>query len=156
MNVLKTLIYMGGLHGFFTFYMPFQIAMWTSPLFDLGNLRYAAVPLWAGGAWIIMICCMDMIRRGRGTPAHMDPPKQLLITGLYRYVRNPIYLGALLALSGHIIWSGSGLVIAYFICYLVAFHILIVFFEEPILRNKFGNEYDQYCDTVPRWIPRWK
>jgi protein-S-isoprenylcysteine O-methyltransferase Ste14 len=63
-------------------------------------------------------------------------------------------LGALLALCGHIIWSGSGLVIAYFICYFVAFHILIVFFEEPDLRNKFGSPYEEYLDNVPRWIPK--
>jgi protein-S-isoprenylcysteine O-methyltransferase Ste14 len=97
---------------------------------------------------------MDMIRRGGGTPAHMDPPTRLVITGLYRHVRNPIYLGALLALCGHIIWSGSGLVIAYSICYFFAFQILIVFFEEPVLKNKFGSTYEEYLDNVPRWIPR--
>ena len=154
MNALKTLIYMGSLHGFFTFYVPFQVATWTSPLFELGDLHYVAVPLWIIGAWIIIICSMDMIRKGRGTPAHMDPPKQLLITGMYRHVRNPIYLGALLALFGHIIWSGSGLVIAYSLCYVIAFQILVVVFEEPVLRRNFGREYEEYCGAVPRWMPK--
>ena len=154
MNSLKTFVYMGSLHGFFTFYVPFRLAEWSSPLFDLGILRALAVPLWLLGAWIILRCCIDIVRRGGGTPAHMDPPKQLVISGFYRHVRNPIYLGALLALLGHIIWSGSTWVIGYFLCYLVAFHILIVAFEEPILKGKFGTAYDRYCQTVPRWMPR--
>ncbi len=153
MNTLKTILYMGSLHGFFTFYAPFQLAAISSSLFDLRNLHYIAVPLWMLGAWIIIRCSADIVRRGRGTPAHLDPPKQLLITGLYRHVRNPIYLGALLALLGHVAWSGSGLVIAYFLCYVIAFHILIVFFEEPVLRKMFGSEYEEYCRKVPRWIP---
>lgn len=154
MNSIKTLFYMGSLHGFFTFYMPFELDALDSTLFRLGTLRYIALPLWSMGAWIIIRCSMDMVRRGRGTPAHMDPPAELVITGLYRHVRNPIYLGALLALLGHIAWSGSGLVIAYFTCYVIAFHILILFFEEPVLRNKFGRAYDEYRKNVPRWIPR--
>src|SRR5215216_6459987 len=154
MNFIKTFLYMGSLHGFFTFYAPFQLAAWGSPLFNLGFLRYLAIPLWMTGAWIITRCCIDIVRRGSGTPAHIDPPKQLIITGYYRHIRNPIYLGALLALLGHIAWSGSALVIAYFVCYLIAFHILIVFFEEPVLRKTFGREYDEYSSSVPRWIPK--
>jgi protein-S-isoprenylcysteine O-methyltransferase Ste14 len=155
MNTLKTILYMGSMHGFFTFYLPFRLAMLRSPLFGLDNLRYIALPLWMMGAWIIIRCSMDMVRRGCGTPAHMDPPKRLLLTGLYFHVRNPIYLGALLALSGHIAWSGSGWVIAYFLCYVIAFQILIVFFEEPVLKKVFGKEYEDYCKNVPRWIPRF-
>jgi protein-S-isoprenylcysteine O-methyltransferase Ste14 len=154
MNMFKTILYMGCLHGFFTFYMPYPLATLNARLFELGALRYIAVPLWAMGAWIIIRCSIDMVRRGHGTPAHLDPPAELVITGLYRHVRNPIYLGALLALLGHITWSGSSLVIAYFLCYVTAFHILIVFFEEPVLRNKFGREYDEYRHNIPRWIPK--
>lgn len=156
MKTLKTFLYMGSLHGFFTFYAPFELARWGASLFDAGIVRLLAAPLWAWGAWIIIRCCVDMVRRGGGTPAHMDPPTELLITGLYLHVRNPIYLGALLALLGHIIWSGSAWVLAYFTCYIIAFHILIVFFEEPVLRNRFGRAYEQYLLDVPRWIPRWK
>lgn len=156
MNTFKTILYMGSLHGFFTFYAPFWIATWIPPLFSLGVLRYIAIPLWISGAWMIIHCCISLITKGRGTPAHMDPPKQFVTTGFFRYVRNPIYLGALLALAGHILWSGSVVVIAYFLCYLIAFHILITVFEEPILRDKFGAAYDEYLKRVPRWIPRLK
>jgi len=155
MNTLKTILYMGSLHGFFTFYIPFRLAILIFPLFDMGMLHYIAIPLWILGAWIIVRCSRDMIHTGRGTPAHLDPPKELLIIGLYRHVRNPIYLGALLALLGHIIWSGSSLVMAYFLCYVIAFEILVLFFEEPVLRKVFGKEYAEYCKNVPRWIPRF-
>lgn len=156
MNTIKTIIYMGSLHGFFTFYAPFWIATWSSSLFHPGLLRFTAFGLWLLGASIVICCSIDMVRRGRGTPAHMDPPKEFIRIGLYRYVRNPIYLGALLALVGHIFWSGSVLVIAYFLCYVIAFHILITVFEEPVLRNKFGVVYEEYLQQVPRWIPRLK
>ena len=156
MNSVKTFFYMGSLHGFFTFYAPFLLARLSSPLLDTSLLRILAIPLWGMGAWFIIRCSVEMVRQGRGTPAHMAPPMELVISGLYRHIRNPIYLGALLALLGHIVWSGSGLVIAYFICYVIAFHILIVRFEEPVLRNKFGKAYDDYRANVPRWIPRFK
>ena len=154
MNSVKTMLYMGSLHGFFTFYLPFELAAWVSSRFDFGIFRYVAVPLWIVGAAMILRCCMDMVRRGGGTPAHMDPPRQLIITGLYRHVRNPIYLGALLALLGHTLWSGSWLVIVYFLCYAIAFHIIVIVLEEPVLRRKFNGEYEAYCDRVPRWIPK--
>ena len=154
MNALKTILYMGGMHGFFTFYLPLQLARLGSSLFDPGSLRIIAFPLWIAGTWIIVRCTVDIIRQGSGTPAHLDPPKALVVTGLYRHVRNPIYVGALLVQMGTIVWSGSELLILYFLCFIVAFHILIVFIEEPVLRNKFGTAYDEYRRNVPRWVPR--
>ena len=156
MNIFKTIFYMGSLHGFFTFYAPFWIASWSPPLFHLGILRSLALPLWTVGAWIIIRCCIDIIRHGHGTPAHMDPPKELITTGFYRHVRNPVYLGALLAMIGHILWSGSIWVIVYFLIYVIAFYILITVFEEPSLRTRFGLGYEEYLKRVPRWIPRLK
>ena len=154
MNTLKTLLYMGSLHGFFTFYFPYQLASIDKPIFEFYILRYLAFPLWLIGTLIIIWCSIDIIRKGRGTPAHVDPPKILIVNGLYRHVRNPIYLGALLVQLGYIVWFGSGLMMIYFLLFVFAFHILIVFIEEPILRNTFGAAYDEYVKSVPRWIPR--
>ncbi len=154
MNTLKTIVYMGSLHGFFTFYLPYQIALYDKMLFDLGSLHFLAFALWALGSMMIVQCSVDSIRHGRGTPAHLDPPKDLVIAGWYRHVRNPIYLGALLVLFGFIIWFCSALLVAYFIFFLVTYHILIIFFEEPVLRNKFGKTYEEYCQNVPRWVPK--
>ncbi|HXQ33607.1 MAG TPA: isoprenylcysteine carboxylmethyltransferase family protein [Anaerolineales bacterium] len=154
MNILKTILYMGSLHGFFTFYFPYQLALTDESLINFGIVRYLAFPLWIIGTLIIIWCSVDMVSKGRGTPAHFDPPKQLVITGPYCYVRNPIYLGGLLVQLGYILWFGSGILISYFVCFVLAYHILIVFIEEPILRNTFGTAYDNYVKRVPRWIPR--
>ncbi|MDQ3004175.1 MAG: isoprenylcysteine carboxylmethyltransferase family protein [Chloroflexota bacterium] len=154
MNTIKTLLYMGITHGIFTFYFPYHLALVDNRLFDLGIFRYLALPLWITGILIIIWCSLDIIRKGRGTPAHFDPPRELVITGLYRYVRNPVYLGALFVQLGYIIWFGSGILISYFLFFVLAYHILIVFIEEPILRNAFGAAYDEYSKSVPRWIPR--
>src|SRR6185503_14262470 len=153
MNTIKTLLYMGSLHGFFTFYFPYQLSLANNSLFELSVFRNLAFPLWLIGTLIIAWCSIDIIRCGRGTPAHFDPPKILIVHGLYHYVRNPVYLGALLVQLGYILWFGSGVMTSYFVFFVLAYHILIVFIEEPILRNTFGAAYDNYVKSVPRWIP---
>jgi len=155
-NAIKTLLYMGSLHGCFTFYFPYRLVVGDNHLVDPGLFRNFAFPLWILGTLIILSCSMNIIREGRGTPAHLDPPKILIINGLYRHVRNPIYLGALLVQLGYILWSGSGILMVYFLFFILAFHILIVLIEEPILRNTFGIAYDEYRKNVPRWIPRFR
>jgi protein-S-isoprenylcysteine O-methyltransferase Ste14 len=154
MNALKTILYMGSLHGFFTFYIPYLIVKIDARYFDPGIFSYFAIPFWIVGTLIIVGCSVDMVRKGRGTPAHVDPPRKLIVNGLYRYVRNPIYVGALLAQLGFIFWSGSGLMIVYFLLFALAYQVLIVLIEEPILRHMFGEEYLAYCRRVPRWIPK--
>ena len=142
------------MHGFFTFYFPYQIASRDVLIFNLGVFSHFAIPFYIAGTIIIIWCSVDMVKKGLGTPAHVDPPKKLIVNGLYRYVRNPIYLGALLVLLGYIFWFGSGLVIIYFFLFLLAYQILITLIEEPILRNTFGQEYEEYCKRVPRWLPK--
>jgi protein-S-isoprenylcysteine O-methyltransferase Ste14 len=156
MNILKTLLYMGIMHGFFTYYFPYQLALATTELFEPGIFRYLAIPFWLSGTLIIIWCSIDIIRKGRGTPAHLDPPKELVITGLYRYVRNPIYMGAMLVLFGYMIWSVSAWVILYSALAYTAFSFLIIVIEEPILKNTFGIAYTEYAERVPRWIPKFK
>ena len=156
MNTVKTILYMGTMHGFFTFYVPYFIASHSKLVFNPGLFRLLALPFWIAGTYILLRCSIDMIRRGQGTPAHLDPPKRLVINGLYRRVRNPIYLGALSTHLGYILWFGSGPLIAYFICFVIAYHLLVLFIEEPILKSTFGKEYEDYRKSVPRWIPRFR
>ena len=153
-NSIKTLVYMGAMHGFFTFYLPLQLASLDKPFADFGFFKYSAVPFWIIGAWVIIHCSVDIILRGGGTPAHLDPPRLLMLNGWYRHVRNPIYLGAVVVQIGHILWFGSRAAVMYLLLYIVAFHILIIFIEEPMLKNTFGAAYEDYCRKVPRWIPR--
>lgn len=154
MNTVKTVLYIGTLHGFFTFYFPYQLASRDKQLFDIGVFHLGAFPLWILGTLIIIQCSVDIVRRGRGTPAHLDPPKELVITGLYRRVRNPIYFGAMLVHVGTILGFASALMILYTTLFIFSFHVLIVLFEEPVLRHTFGAAYEEYCRKVPRWIPQ--
>ena len=153
MNTFKTLLYMGSMHGFFTYYFPYQLALIDRPLFDAGYFRLLAFPFWIIGTLTIIWCSVDFIRKGRGTPAHIDPPKELVVNGLYHYVRNPIYAGALLVQIGYVLWFASRFIVIYSLLFFLAFHILVVFIEEPILKNTFGIAYDEYIKRVPRWIP---
>lgn len=153
MNTIKTILYMGIMHGLFTFFIPYQLASIDKPFLNFGFFRYLAFPLWIIGIYTIIWCSIEFISRGRGTPAHLDPPKTLVIHGLYKYVRNPIYVGALLIQIGYILWFGSRIVTLYFLLFFLAFYVLVVFIEEPILKNTFGIAYDEYMKKVPRWIP---
>ena len=156
MNTFKTLLYMGALHGFFTFYIPYRLASLDTPWVDPGPLRFIALPFWMLGTFMIIWCSADFVRKGRGTPAHADPPRELVIAGLYRYVRNPIYAGALFVQFGYILWFGSRIMVIYLLFFFLAYHILVVLMEEPILRNTFGTAYEEYCQHVPRWIPKFR
>lgn len=146
---------MGFMHGLFTLYIPYQLASRDTPFVNFGLLAYPAFPFWILGALIIIRCCADIIRRGRGTPAFVDPPKELVVAGLYHYVRNPIYVGALIIQLGFIFWFGSMLSILYTVFFFLGFNFLILVIEEPILRKNFGAAYEEYCRNVPRWIPKF-
>jgi protein-S-isoprenylcysteine O-methyltransferase Ste14 len=91
---------------------------------------------------------------GGGTPAPIAPTKILVVKGLHRFVRNPMYLGVALVIGGQA-WLFHSLHIAiYMVCMLLIAHLFVLFYEEPTLRKQFGEEYDHYRETVPRWIPR--
>jgi len=106
------------------------------------------------GAMFYFWCLWHFAHSGRGTPALIDPPKVLVTKGLFRNVRNPIYVGVSLILCGEVIWSASQTLAIYAIAVLIAFHLFVVLYEEPALRAKFGPSYEAYCRNVPRWIPR--
>ncbi len=102
-------------------------------------------------------CIWDFTNTGRGTPLPFDAPRTHVRVGLYRWVRNPMYVGCLLVLHGEaaLFWSWGLLVYAAAVAVVVYVGILV--YEEPTLRRKFGDEYRQYCDDVPRLFPRvWR
>ena len=94
------------------------------------------------------------IAAGTGTPVPYDIPEELMIRGSYRFVRNPEYVGGLLLLVGQAILFKSFGFLIYFVVLFLLFHLLVVFIEERMLKEKFGELYEQYCTSVPRWIPR--
>ncbi len=104
----------------------------------------------AGFAW----CVRDFAVRGLGTLAPWDPPRRLVIIGMYRYVRNPMYVSILFFLSGWALVVGSPLLAGYALALAAAFHLRVVLYEEPILARSFPDEWPAYAATSGRWLPR--
>ncbi len=111
----------------------------------LAILCGASLLLWCSGLFAVV---------GKGTPAPIDPPKELVAVGAYRVVRNPMYVGVAAILFGEALFFRSATLAVYALAVTTAFHLFVVFYEEPTLRKKFGKSYDDYCLTVPRWWPR--
>lgn len=112
----------------------------------------ALVPLTVG-AGVYLRCAWEFGARGRGIPFPVDHPKRLVVTGLYRYVRNPMYVGVLLFMLGESLCFTSARFFAYTIAWLTFVHLNILIYEEPNLRRKFGDSYTQYTSAVRRWVP---
>jgi protein-S-isoprenylcysteine O-methyltransferase Ste14 len=150
----RTLIFTIVVPGFWTVLVPYWVAG-RGMRFDLSGAAVAGWLLVAAGAGLYLMCAFwGFALRGRGTPAPIDPPKKLVVEGPYRVVRNPMYWGVLCVMVGEAMVFRS-LPLAEIGCAFFAFTMLfVVFYEEPILREKFGAEYAEYCRRVPRWIPR--
>lgn len=155
MTVLISILYLVFEAGVFALYIPLAL-LCSGPRIETGIFSFLAVPLWLLGSIIILRCFWDFAFRGRGTPLPADPPKELVATGFYRYVRNPIYIGAFLIFLAHFLWFGYLNLLLYTAFSLIGVHLYIIAFEEPNLKRKFGASYEEYCRRVPRWIPRYK
>jgi protein-S-isoprenylcysteine O-methyltransferase Ste14 len=119
-----------------------------------GGLRIVGMIVAGVGAAIVLWCIVTFALIGRGTPAIFDPPRKLVLRGPYRFVRNPMYIGAALAVIGAaIVYRSTGLAL-YAAAFLLIAHVFVVWYEEPTLRTKFGSEYDEYCKQIARWLPR--
>jgi len=108
------------------------------------------------GAALVLWCLVTFAFVGRGTAAPFDPPRQLVTVGPYRFVRNPIYIGAIIAMLGAALFYWSAALGAYALVVLIVTHLLVRFYEEPHLRRVFGQPYEDYLQTVHRWIPTWR
>jgi protein-S-isoprenylcysteine O-methyltransferase Ste14 len=120
---------------------------------SLGVFRYAGfIPIVLGGLTYFW-CAWDFVVAGRGTPAPLDPPKELVVRGPYRYVRNPMYVGVASILLGESILFESSAILVYTAVVGCCFSLFVVFYEEPTLKRQFGSSYDRYLKAVPRWFP---
>lgn len=123
---------------------------------------WRGTPVWQGsllmlaGLVLLLWCVHDFYVRGKGTLAPWDPPRKLVVAGPYRYMRNPMYVGVLTLVAGWALSLVSMLVTLYVIVLAIAFHIRVVVHEEPWLASQFGDEWVQYCVSVPRWFPQFK
>lgn len=153
MTALKSLLFLIVAPGMVAGYIPLVLFA-TGPQVETGIFAWFAFPLWLTGAMILLWSFWNFLVEGRGTPAPIEPPKDLVTTGFYRYVRNPMYVGVLLILIGHFLWSGFWYILAYTGFAFIATHLFVTLYEEPTLKRIFGAAYEDYLRRVPRWIPR--
>jgi protein-S-isoprenylcysteine O-methyltransferase Ste14 len=145
-NLAFTLVVPAAVAG----YVPWLIVR-GQPIDSLGRV-FASLILFAIGGAIYFWCVWDFARFGRGTPAPIDAPKRLVVRGLYRYTRNPMYVGVLTVIVGWAVLAPILTLLVYGLCVGTAFHLFIVHYEEPHLRKVFGVDYEQYCSRVGRWL----
>jgi protein-S-isoprenylcysteine O-methyltransferase Ste14 len=136
-------------------YLPARVLAWTgiSRPPALGMLQVAGLVVGAVGAAIALWCVLAFALVGGGTPAPFDAPRRLVVRGPYRVVRNPMYIGAGLALIGAALFYQSISLFVFTGLFLLATHLFVVWYEEPTLRRKFGEEYEAYSRRVGRWRP---
>jgi len=145
----------------FVFLVPGTVLVWVPYLLlakgvphPIDWINWLAVVPCALGAGILLKSAWDFAVEGLGTPAPIDPPKSLVVSGLYRFVRIPMYVGVALVLFSEAALFSSMRLLQYAFLVWAGFFLFVLTYEEPALRRKFGAPYQEYCQAVPRWIPR--
>ena len=141
--------------GFLLIYLPGRLLSWSGIVRPaaIAAPQVAGMVIGAAGAAVALWCIFTFATIGKGTPAPFDPPRRLVIRGPYRFARNPMYIGAGLALASAALFYESLPLLGYAGLFLVAAHVFVVGYEEPTLRRTFGQEYEAYCRQVGRWWP---
>ncbi len=154
--VAKTLVFTVFVPGTVAGYVPWRLRQGAAAPVT-GAEECAAVAVIAIGIAIYFYTAFwGFALIGGGTPAPIAPTKILVVKGLHRFVRNPMYIGVGLVIGGQA-WLFHSLHIAiYMTCMLLTAHLFVVFYEEPTLRKRYGEEYDRYRASVPRWIPKFR
>jgi protein-S-isoprenylcysteine O-methyltransferase Ste14 len=131
-------------------YIPYRILRGSeAPSISASSVPAACLILL--GAAVLLRCVWDFFAAGHGTLAPFDPPKLLVVRGLYRYTRNPMYNGVLTALLGEAWLFRSAALLQYALLVFVIFNLMVMLYEEPALRSQFGESYEAYRRAVPRW-----
>lgn len=124
------------------------------PLLGLEPLRWLGALLLALGALLLIETFSRFALQGLGTPAPIAPTKTLVVTGSYRFVRNPMYVAVVSLIEGQALLFGDIAVFAYGLIVWLAVHLFVIGYEEPTLGDAYGDQYHRYCAHVRRWIPR--
>jgi protein-S-isoprenylcysteine O-methyltransferase Ste14 len=152
---LRSLLWTILLPGFFAGYVPwryFGLGLVGPDVFSpaslLGLLAIAV------GTVLLAACIVEFARSGRGTLSPVDPPRRLVVRGLYRYVRNPMYLSVTTIVLGEALVTRSLALGLYWAIWFLAANLFVIGYEEPTLRRQFGGSYDEYTTHVGRWLPK--
>ncbi|MGH7562661.1 MAG: methyltransferase family protein [Gemmatimonadales bacterium] len=142
--------------GLLLLFLPARLIAWSGidPPGVPGPAQWAGLAAGTAGGILVLACILTFAVLGRGTPAPFDPPRRLVVRGPYRHLRNPMYLGAGLALLGGVLYYGSLPLLGYLTAFMVASHLFVLLYEEPTLQRLFGPDYTAYRAATPRWIPR--
>ena len=151
--ILKTPLFVIFIPGTAFVQVPYLLMAKTLPR-PAALVNWLALAPLSVGAAILLKCAWDFAVVGLGTPAPIDPPKSLVVTGIYRFVRNPMYLGVDLVLFSEALLFSSPKLCVYAVAVAAGFFLFVLAYEEPTLRKKFGASYQAYCRAVPRWLPR--
>lgn len=156
MLLLKNILFTLLVPGTVAVYLPLRLAAarHVPALAAWNAAQVAAVLPLALGTVIYAWCVWHFAATGHGTPAPINAPKQLVVQGLYRYMRNPMYVGVLLIIGGWALFFWSSTVVIYGLGIGVLVHLFVVLVEEPLLEQRFGQAYATYRDAVGRWVPR--
>ncbi|TDW17479.1 methyltransferase family protein [Kribbella kalugense] len=128
--------------------LPWWVSGWAAPRFWPGFVLVAA------GAFVVLRAFVRFVREGRGTPAPIAPTEELVVGGDYRFVRNPMYVGVVTAILGQALVFLDAAVLAYGVLAWAVMASFVRFYEEPVLRERYGRQYEEYCRAVPAWVPR--
>ncbi len=142
--------------GLLLVYLPSGVLAWSGMVRPpvIGVLQIVGIAVGAVGAALALWCILTFVVVGRGTPAPFDPPRRLVVKGPYRIVRNPMYLGAALALAGAALFYRSLALLGYTAAFLLIAHLFVIGYEERALGRTFDGDYEAYCRRVRRWWPR--
>jgi protein-S-isoprenylcysteine O-methyltransferase Ste14 len=140
--------------GLFLVFLPARVLSTSgvTPPAAIGLPQAAGMLVGALGAAIVVSCVVTFVLVGKGTPAPFDPPRRLVVRGPYHLVRNPMSLGAGLAIAGAALFYQSLPLLAYAAAFLLVMNLFVMIYEEPTLRRTFGAEYTAYCSRVGRWF----
>jgi protein-S-isoprenylcysteine O-methyltransferase Ste14 len=155
-SLAASALFLAAAPGTVALYLPWTLSRWRfagdfgeSPL-----LRAAGAALAVGGSIVLVECFVRFAWRGLGTPAPIAPTRRLVVTGLYRHVRNPMYVAIFALTAGQALLFGSAPLLFYAAAVWAAFHLFVLFYEEPTLRRRFPGDYERFLGAVPRWLPR--
>ena len=156
LNILKTTLFIILVPGTVLYLVPSWILHRTGRVLSLRGWGLPGlVPLCAELVFLLSSAWHFAVT-GKGIPAAIDPPRRFVSKGFYRWMRNPMYVGALLILIGEWSLSFSRLLALYTLAVFLCFQLFVVLYEEPVLTKKFGPAYSCYHREVPRWIPRFR
>jgi protein-S-isoprenylcysteine O-methyltransferase Ste14 len=144
--------------GFIAGWVPWWISHWQveAPFFGIQLFRYVGAALLTLGLAGLLDSFLRFALQGIGTPAPVFPTRHLVVSGLYRYVRNPMYVAVVSAILGQGLLLGNLKLLEYGGLVFLLFHLFVLVYEEPTMKATFGAEYESFCARVSRWIPRFR